>query len=159
MPLGHDSEANSVQCPSNSASKKSSGFNVWSFLSACVVAATAVANVVATINSNNNNNLNNNNNNNNNQNTNNFNANANMNDNMNMNMIMVGGKKKKKKKRGADTTNKWLKQIMCSGLNAETGLGKFILRTATLSAGMELAAKLPTSSLDVDDVAEVLEKC
>ena len=69
-----------------------SGFNVWTFLTSGVLAATVVGNIVNNVNSNNNNN--NNNNNQDSQNNNNQNGNNNANENMNMNMVsMAMGRK------------------------------------------------------------------
>ena len=74
-----------VPCPAPSTSSSGGGFNLWSFMTAGVVAATVVGNIVDNVNDNNNNN--NNNNNQDNQNSNNMNINNNDNMNMNMNML------------------------------------------------------------------------
>jgi len=86
MPMGYD-KPKVVPCPAPSTSSSSSGggFNLWSFMTAGVVAATVVGNIVDNVNDNNNNN--NNNNNQDNQNSNNMNINNNDNMNMNMNML------------------------------------------------------------------------
>ena len=68
------------------------GFNVWTFLTSGVLAATVAGNIINNVNSNNNNN--NNNNNQDSQNNNNQNVNNNANENMNMNMVnMAMGRK------------------------------------------------------------------
>jgi len=75
-------------CPAPSSSNNfGGGFNVWTFLTTGVVAATVAANIVNNVNDNNNNN--NNNNNQDNQNNNNQNFNNDDNSNMNMNMLMM----------------------------------------------------------------------
>jgi len=84
MPMGYD-RPKVVPCPAPSTSSAGGGFNLWSFMTAGVVAATVVGNIVDNVNDNNNNN--NNNNNQDNQNSNNMNINNNDNMNMNMNML------------------------------------------------------------------------
>ena len=74
-----------VPCPAPSTSSSGGSFNLWSFMTAGVIAATVVGNIVDNVNDNNNNN--NNNNNQDNQNSNNMNINNNDNMNMNMNML------------------------------------------------------------------------
>lgn len=88
MPAGYKKEQ-VVTCPAPSTSSSSSGggFNVWTFLTSGVLAATVVGNIVNNVNSNNNNN--NNNNNQDSQNNNNQNVNNNANENMNMNMVSM----------------------------------------------------------------------
>merc|ERR1719433_110326 len=83
MPMGYD-RPKVVPCPAPSTSSSGGGFNLWSFMTAGVVAATVVGNIVDNVNDNNNNN---NNNNLDNQNSNNMNFNNNDNMNMNMNML------------------------------------------------------------------------
>ena len=108
MPAGYKKEK-VVSCPAPSTSSSgggeaykqwywsrlqdySPGFNVWTFLTSGVLAATVVGNIVNNVNSNNNNN--NNNNNQDSQNNNNQNVNNNANENMNMNMVnMAMGRK------------------------------------------------------------------
>lgn len=91
MPAGYKKEK-VVSCPAPSTSSSGGGFNVWTFLTSGVLAATVVGNIVNNVNSNNNNN--NNNNNQDSQNNNNQNVNNNANENMNMNMVnMAMGRK------------------------------------------------------------------
>ena len=103
MPAGYKKEQ-VVTCPAPSTSSSGGGeneikhithvtkcifpgFNVWTFLTSGVLAATVVGNIVNNVNSNNNNN--NNNNNQDSQNNNNQNVNNNANENMNMNMVSM----------------------------------------------------------------------
>ena len=89
-----------VPCPAPSTSSSGGGFNLWSFMTAGVVAATVVGNIVDNVNDNNNNN--NNNNNQDNQNSNNMNFNNNDNMNMNMNMLNMA--------MGRGLTEEWVKE-------------------------------------------------
>merc|ERR1711892_1304366 len=85
--MGYDKAQKVVPCPAPSQSTGSGGgFNLWTFLTSGVVAATIVGNIVNNVNNNNNNN-----NNNNQDSQNNNNQNFNNDDNMNMNMNMGKG--------------------------------------------------------------------
>merc|ERR1719433_1128390 len=99
MPMGYD-RPKVVPCPAPSTSSSGGGFNLWSFMTAGVVAATVVGNIVDNVNDNNNNN--NNNNNQDNQNSNNMNFNNNDNMNMNMNMLNMA--------MGRGLTEEWVKE-------------------------------------------------
>ena len=98
-----------VPCPALSTSSAGGGFNLWSFMTAGVVAATVVGNIVDNVNDNNNNN--NNNNNQDNQNSNNMNINNNDNMNMNDNMLNMA--------MGRGLFEEWVREGTSKGMTKE----------------------------------------
>merc|ERR1711953_670005 len=88
MPAGYKKKQTKLTaCPAPSTSSAGGGFNLWTFMTSGVVAATIAGNIINNINSNNNNN--NNNNNQDSQNNNNQIFNNNDNSNMNVNMVSM----------------------------------------------------------------------
>ena len=154
-----------VPCPAPSKSSSGGGFNLWSFMTAGVVAATVVGNIVDNVNDNNNNNNNNNNQDNQNSNNMNFNNNDNMNMNENMlNMAMGRGlleewvkeeEENKIKKEEARVTNKkdmeekFVKKKMVGFVDSTEWVKETTTSSGWLSLIFQLVCKILTHWMEV----------